>query len=152
LSLYNFFGLKYSIKDNIYYLSVNNKKTEGATIYPRVLEILVSYIVIPLITVFSAVLIVYFIKILFTGIWPVGQVGPMVLGYSAVGLFIYILGSNLDNKFTVLFRRLFPLVLIPLVIMQLVSSYIRIDAYGITESRYYVILFGIFSIVCASYL
>ena len=93
--------------------------------------------------------VIYFIKILATGVWPVGQVGPMVLGYSAAGYFIYILSSNLNNKFSVLYRKLFPFILIPLVVMQFVSSYIRINAYGITESRYYVVLFGIFSIVCA---
>jgi len=146
----------------VYYLSLlpkfnfknelEEKKNNEAAIYPRVLEILVSYIVIPLITVFSAVLIIYFLKILLTGIWPVGQVGPMVLCYSAVGLLIYILGSSLTNRFVVLFRKLFPFVLIPLVLMQLVSSYIRIDAYGVTEFRYYVVLFGIFSIICAIYL
>lgn len=140
----------------LYYLSLlpkfnsnDDEKKEISYIYPKFLDILVSYITIPLITAFSAVLIIYFIKILVTGVWPVGQVGPMVLGYSAAGYFIYILGSNLDNKFTVYYRKLFPMVLLPLVVMQLVSSYIRIDAYGITESRYYVVLFGIFSIVCA---
>lgn len=146
----------------VYYLSLlpkfnsrndfDEKRTEELSIYPRVLEILVSYIVIPLITVFSAVLIIYFLKILFTGIWPVGQVGPMVLSYSAVGLLIYILGSNLANRFTEIFRRFFPYILVPLVIMQLVSSFIRINAYGITESRYYVVIFGIFSIICSLYL
>ncbi len=146
----------------MYYLSLlpsfnseadsDKKRTDEASVYPRVLDILVTYIVIPLITVFSAVLSIYFIKILVTGIWPVGQVGPMVLGYSATGLFIYILGSNLDNRFNVLFRKLLPFVLIPLVAMQLASSYIRISAYGITESRYYVVLFGVFSICCAVYL
>lgn len=146
----------------VYYLSLlpkfnsknelDEKKTIMAAIYPRVLEILVSYIVIPLITVFSAVLIIYFIKILISGIWPVGQVGPMVLSYSAAGLIIYILSSNLDNRFVILFKKLFPFVLIPLVIMQLVSSYIRIDAYGITESRYFIVIFGVFSIICALYL
>lgn len=125
------------------------KKNEVSYSYPRVLEILVSYILIPLISIFSAVLIVYFIKILVTGVWPVGQVGPMVLGYSASGYFIYILGHNLDNKFSLSYRKIFPIVLLPLVAMQLVSSYIRVDAFGITESRYYVILFGIFSIACA---
>lgn len=129
-------------------MDLNNEKS----MYPRVLEILVSYIIVPLISIFSVVLIIYFMKILFTGVWPVGQVGPMVLGYSAVGLLIYILGSNLSNKFTILFRKLFPIALIPLVVMQFVSSYIRIDAYGITESRYYVIIFGIFSILCSLYL
>jgi len=138
---------KFNSKDEL-----EEKKTMMLSIYPRVLEILVSYIVIPLITVFSAVLIIYFIKILLSGIWPVGQVGPMVLSYSAVGLIIYILGSNLDNRSAVLFRKLFPFALMPLVIMQLVSSYIRINAYGITESRYYVVIFGIFSLISALYL
>ncbi len=143
----------------LYYLSLlpkfnsrdenDDAKKEISFTYPRFLDILVSYITIPLITAFTAVLIIYFIKILATGVWPVGQIGPMVLGYSAAGYFIYILSSNLNNKFSVLYRKLFPLILIPLVVMQMVSSYIRIDAYGITESRYYVVLFGIFSIVCA---
>jgi hypothetical protein len=143
----------------LYYLSLlpkfnsrdenDDAKKEISFTYPRFLDILVSYITIPLITAFTAVLIIYFIKILATGVWPVGQVGPMVLGYSAAGYFIYILSSNLNNKFSVLYRKLFPLILITLVVMQMVSSYIRIDAYGITESRYYVVLFGIFSIVCA---
>ena len=143
----------------LYYLSLlpkfnSNKEEDTAKKdisynYPKFLDILVSYITIPLITVFSAVLVIYFIKILVTGVWPVGQVGPMVLGYSTAGYFIYILSSNLENKFSLLFRKFFPIVLIPLVVMQMVSSYIRIDAYGITESRYYIVLFGVFSIVCS---
>lgn len=143
----------------LYYLSLlpnfnsrdayDDANKEISFMYPKFLDILVSYITIPLITAFTAVLIIYFIKILVTGVWPVGQVGPMVLGYSATGYFIYILSSNLNNKFSAFYRKFFPFVLIPLVVMQMVSSYIRIDAYGITESRYYVVLFGIFSIVCA---
>lgn len=125
------------------------KKKEASYSYPRVLEILVSNIMIPLISIFSVVLIIYFLKILITGVWPVGQVGPMVLGYSAAGYFIYILCSKLKNRFSVSFRKFFPPVLLPLVAMQLFSSYIRVKAYGITESRYYVILFGVFSIICA---
>ncbi|MDD2493694.1 MAG: DUF4153 domain-containing protein [Tissierellia bacterium] len=128
-----------------------NRFGESAS-YPKVLEILISNIIIPLILIFSTVLGIYFIKILVTGVWPVGQVGPMVLGYSAVGLFIYILGYNINNRFTINFRKYFPFIWIPLVLMQLFSSWIRIDAYGITESRYFVILFGIFSIICALYL
>lgn len=143
----------------VYYLSLlpkfnsvdeyDIKKNKDAFDYPRVLEILVSFIIIPLISIFSAVLIAYFIKILITGVWPVGQVGPMVLAYSAAGYFIYILSYNLENRFSSIYRKVFPILLIPLVAMQLVSSYIRVEAYGITESRYYVILFGVFSIVSA---
>lgn len=115
--------------------------------YPRFLEILVSYIAIPLVAAFTLVLLAYFIKIAVTRVWPTGHLGPMVLGYSSAGLIIYILASRLENRFAVMYQRVFPKVLVPAVIMQLVSVYIRLSAYGVTESRYYVALFGVFSIV-----
>jgi hypothetical protein len=138
-------------KFNSYEVADKNQAQEAA-IYPRFLEVLVSYILIPLITAFTIVLISYFLKIVLTRKWPVGQIGPMVLVYSAVGLILYVLSSNLANKFSIAFCRLFPIVLIPLVGLQLVSCYIRINAYGITESRYYVVIFGVFSIISVMYL
>lgn len=120
---------------------------EEAGQYPRFLEIMVSYICVPLVAAFTLVLLVYFIKIGVTREWPSGQLGPMILGYSAIGLLIYILASRLENHFAVLYQRIFPKVLIPVVIMQLISVYIRLSAYGFTESRYYIALFGIFSLV-----
>lgn len=118
-----------------------------ASDYPRLLEILVSYIAIPLFAAYTLVLLVYFIKIGVTLEWPSGQLGPMILAYSAIGFIIYILASRLKNHFAALYQRIFPKVLIPVVIMQLISVYIRLSTYGVTESRYYVALFGIFSIV-----
>ena len=143
----------------IYYLSLlprfDSKKDsdiemlERSENYPKFLEILVSYIAIPLITAYTLVLIAYFVKILVTFNWPSGQVGLMVLIYSAAGLIVFVLSSLLENRFTELYRFIFPKVLIPVVIMQLVSVGIRLNAYGVTESRYYVALFGIFSITTA---
>jgi len=142
----------------IYYLSLLprfNVKDESdleyreyAGQYPKVLEILVSYIAIPLVTAYTLVLTAYFIKILVTFKWPSGQLGTMVLAYSAAGLTIYVLASLLENRFAALYRLIFPKVLIPVVIMQLISVGIRLNAYGFTESRYYVTLFGIFSVIC----
>ncbi len=143
----------------LYYLSLlprfnsqvpaDREYAQSESNYPRMLEILISYIAIPLVAVFSLVLVAYFIKILVTLHWPAGQLGPMVLAYSAAGLVIYILAGKLENRFTSLYRLIFPKLLIPIVIMQLVSVGIRLDAFGITESRYYVALFGLFSIGCA---
>jgi len=141
----------------LYYLSLLPKfnseeesdleRMQIARSYPRFLEILVSYIAIPLVGTYSLVLLAYFIKILVTLNWPSGQLGPMVLVYSAAGLLVFILASSLENRFSSLYIKIFPKVLIPVVIMQLISVGIRLNAYGITESRYYVALFGIFSIV-----
>ncbi|MEN6314514.1 MAG: DUF4153 domain-containing protein [Clostridiaceae bacterium] len=125
------------------------EKSKASSVYPKFLEILVSYIALPLITLFTAVLAIYLVKIVVTLKWPVGQLGPMLLWYSAVGLFLYVLCGKLENRFTQAYRKFFPIALIPLVLMQLYSVFIRVNAYGITESRYYLILFGIYSIVCA---
>jgi hypothetical protein len=143
----------------LYYLSLLpkfNSNVEGdreyaqiESKYPRFLEILISYIAIPLVAVYTLVLVAYFIKILVTTNWPSGQLGPMVLAYSAAGLIIYILAGRLENRATSLYRMIFPKMLIPIVIMQLVSVAIRLSAFGVTESRYFVALFGIYAIVCA---
>lgn len=140
----------------VYYLSLlpkfnGAKEEEQAQVeqksdYPRFLEILVSYIAIPLFSVYTLVLAAYFIKILVSLNWPSGQLGPMVLAYSAVGIFLFILSSMLLNRFAYWYRLLFPKVLIPVVILQMVAVWIRLDAYGITESRYYMALFAIYSI------
>ncbi|MGE5380186.1 MAG: DUF4153 domain-containing protein, partial [Methylocystaceae bacterium] len=141
----------------IYYLSLlpyfnsdvenDREQIRRATEYFRALEILISYIAIPLLFAYTLVLAAYFVKILVTMKWPSGQLGVMVLAYSAAGLIIYVLASQLKNRFASWYRLVFPKVLIPVVIMQLVSVAIRLNAYGVTESRYYVALFGIFSLV-----
>lgn len=142
----------------LYYLSMlprfnseedaDREYTLHAAQYPRFLEILVSYIAVPLIAAYTLVLTAYFVKILVTLKWPSGQLGGMVLAYSAAGLIIYMLASPLTNRFAALYRMIFPKLLIPVVILQLISVGIRLNAYGVTESRYYITLFGIFSIVC----
>lgn len=141
----------------VYYLSLlprfnsgeesDREYAQSASNYPKFLEILVSYIAVPLVAAYTLVLAAYFIKILVTFKWPSGQLGIMVLSYSAAGLIIYILAGLLNNRFAKLYQRIFPIVLIPVVIMQLISVGIRLNAYGFTESRYYVALFGVFSIV-----
>lgn len=113
---------------------------------PKLLKILISYIAIPLISVYTLVLFAYFLKIIFTQVWPIGQLGPMILGYSIAGFVLFILASNLNNRFASLFQTWFPRVLIPIVMVQLVSIGIRLNAYGVTESRYFLAIFGVYSL------
>lgn len=143
----------------VYYLSLLpnfNPKTEAQeklaqqkSQYARFLEILASYIAIPLFAVYTLVLLAYIVKIILTRVWPIGLLGPMVLFYSAIGIVLFVLASLPENRFASLFRTFFPKVWIPIIIMQMISVSIRLNAYGITESRYYVTLFAIFSLISA---
>lgn len=117
--------------------------------YGHFLDILASYIAIPLFTAYTLVLLVYIVKIMISRVWPIGLLGPMVLIYSAIGIVLFVLSSLSKNRISILFRTVFPKVWIPIILMQMISVWIRLNAYGITESRYYVSLFAIFSLTSA---
>lgn len=122
------------------------------TSFPKLLLILISYIAVPLVAIYSLVLVSYIGKIIITFVWPIGQLGPMVLAYSIAGIVVYVLASNLENAFAKAYQKFFPMIWIPIVVTQLISITIRLNAYGITESRYYLALFGLYSLGMAIYL
>lgn len=125
-------------------ISYNNydfSKTE----YPKALKILLLYIIIPLVTIYTAILYAYFIKILVTRNWPEGLVSHLVLWYStiAVGIIFFIYPLVNKNKLAKIFTFWFPKIIIPLMIMMFISIGIRIREYGITENRYFVFVLGL---------
>ena len=114
---------------------------------PKFLEVLISYIIIPLITVFTLILVIYIVQNIGGEFWTDNLLEPMLVSYAITVILVYILASELENKFTVLFRKIFPKLLIPIVIFQIIASFITLTDTGITHTRYYVILFGIFAAI-----
>jgi len=113
--------------------------------YPKPLKVLLLYIVIPLVTVYTAILYAYFAKIIITRNWPIGLVSHLVLWYSVitVGVIFFIFPILSENKLAKYFTFWFPKIIIPIIIMMFFSIGIRIKAYGITENRYYVLILGL---------
>ena len=114
---------------------------------PKFFEILISYIIIPLIAVFTIILLVYIIKNIGGEFWSDNLLEPMIVSYSIFVIVVYLLASELENKFTVLFRKILPKVLVPIVVFQIISSLLSLSETGITHTRYYVILYGLFAAV-----
>ncbi|MCX7884804.1 MAG: DUF4153 domain-containing protein [Caloramator sp.] len=121
--------------------------------YSKVLKILIMYIVIPLISVYTIILYIYFAKILIILQWPKGLVGNLVLWYSAITtIVIYLIWpikheSNYVNTFIKYITKL----IIPLILIMFLSLGIRIRAYGITENRYFVIALGLWVLIVMIY-
>lgn len=113
--------------------------------YPKLLKILILYIIMPLITIYTAILYIYFIKIIITWQWPQGLVSHLVLWYSVItaAVLFFIYPFIEDNSWAKTFMRIFPKVLIPLIVMIFFSIGIRINQYGVTENRYYVVILGL---------
>jgi len=114
-------------------------------VYNKFLQILLLYIVLPLLTAYSAILYAYFIKIIVTQTWPEGIVSHLVLWYSlfstVVIFFIYSLKE--ENSWANIFIKYYPKLILPLLLMMFISMGIRINAYGVTENRYFVIVGGL---------
>ncbi len=113
---------------------------------PKYLEILISYIIIPLTAVFTLILGVYIATNLGSDFWSDNLLEPMIVSYSITVILVYILASRLENRFAQLFRKIFPKVLVPIVIFQVIASVMKIGDTGMTHTRYFVIVFGIFAI------
>ncbi len=121
--------------------------TYGTEEYPTFLRILLLYIVMPLLSIYTIILYVYFIKIIVTQYWPAGIVSHLVLWYSLIStvviVCIYLLKEK--NAWVKTFIKYFPKLILPLLIMMFVAMGIRIDAYGITENRYLVMAGGLWT-------
>lgn len=137
------------------FLSKLPEKEEPFESYPysKALKILLLYIVIPLITIYTGILYVYFIKILLTQEWPRGLVSNLVLWYSVVSaaVIFFITPILEENKLARLFRTWFPRILLPILGMMFVSIGKRIAQYGVTENRYFVVLLGIWVLLIMVY-
>lgn len=127
-------------------LNHNREKLKNACSCPKFLEILIAYILIPLISIYTVILAVYIIRNITGNFWTDNLLEPMLIGFAIAVILIYILASNLENKFAVWFRNIFPKLSIPIVLFQIVASVLKIQDTGITYSRYYVIIFGIFAV------
>ncbi len=123
----------------------NQEKIEN---YPKVLQVLVFYILIPLVIIYFVILYVYFFKILASWQMPEGIVSYMVLTFSGLGILtlmaIYPVLKVTDKyKFVKQFSRYFFYMILPLLVLLFMAIFIRIKNYGITENRYYVVVLAL---------
>lgn len=115
---------------------------------PKFLEVLISYIIIPLTAVFTVILVLYIVLNIGGAFWTNNLLEPMLISYAIAVILVYLLSSRLENKIAGLFRLIFPKVLIPIVLFQIASSILSLRDTGMTHTRYFVILFGVFA-TCA---
>jgi len=125
----------------------NIPSLEDVTDYPKGLKIFTMYVLLPLISVYLIILYMYTGKILITANWPVGWVAYMVIAFSIFGilsfLLIYPLRNDEQTPWVKFYSRLFYFLLVPPVILLFAAIFKRINMYGITEERYFVLLLAL---------
>jgi hypothetical protein len=124
-----------------------NEKIARSSICPKFLQILISYIIIPLLSIYTVILVIYIAKNITGKFWIDNRLEPMIVSFAITVILLHIIVSSIENNFSKFFLKFFPKILVPIVLFQIVSSILKSQETGITYGRYYVILFGIFAAI-----
>ena len=120
-------------------------KEEHLAKIPGFFRALLSYVLIPLTALYTLVLLAYLVKT-FVGGDPGDLLRPLILAYCIDVIILYILVSKIDIKIATLFRMIAPKLMLLIALYQVINLIIKIPGEGIVYGRYFVILFGIFSV------
>ncbi len=143
--IFTLFGTLYFLSLVPLYHKESEEQIAEAASTPKFLEILISYIIIPLTAVFTVILLIYIFLNIGGQFWTDNLLEPMLVSYSIIVILVYILASSLSNKFANLYRKIFPKILVPIVIFQIISSVLSLGDTGVTLGRYFTILYGVFA-------
>ena len=110
---------------------------------PKILQIILNFILSPAVIIYTVILYTYFAKIVFEWDLPKGGVAWMVMGFITVALVGKAAQSILSKRYYDWFYRHFTLIAIPPLILFWVGSIYRIRLYSFTESRFYLMVAGV---------
>ena len=113
---------------------------------PAFLRVLLSFVLIPLTILYTVVLLSYLLKTIVSGDVQ-NLLEPLILSYSIVVILLYVLSSEIENKISSIYLLVFPKIMALIALYQVVVSLAKMTEEGVTYGRYFVILFGIFSVV-----
>lgn len=113
---------------------------------PTFFRILLLYVIIPLLIIYTIVLLIYLAKTLMT---VTGQelLRPLIMSYSIAVIILYLLTSEIENKFASFFRLVFPKIMAAIALYQIVVSILAFTKQGVDFSEYFIILISVYAVI-----
>ena len=132
----------------------NADELEKQNDYPKILKVFTQFVLVPLVIIYLIILLAYETKIIIQWKLPEGWVSNLILAYGVAGilslLLVYPIRSMVGNNWIKTFAKWFYVLLIPLVVLMFVAILTRINAYGFTEERLFVLALAIW-LTCISF-
>ena len=133
----------------------NNADTSLKLSYPKGLKNFTQFVLMPLISLYLVILLCYETKILITLSLPVGWVSYLVLIFAIFGILSFLLihpiAKETGNLWMRTFSKWFYFLLVPLLGLLFWAILYRVNLYGFTLERYYVLLLSIWLTVVVAY-
>lgn len=113
---------------------------------PRGFRIFSLYILLPLVILYLLILYGYAARIGLQAEWPKGGVAALISGFGVFSIFTLLFLSPYEKQSELAWlarlRRILVLLILPLIFLLFGAVYQRVSTYGLTESRYYLIVLG----------
>ena len=122
-----------------------------ARTYTKAEVIFTKYILTSLTIGYFLIISAYSIKIIVTEEWPTGIVAWISILFSVVAILTYLFWTPLLKEENIKFKIAIWGAVFTQTIMLAISIWIRVKEYGITESRYFIALFGAWLILMSIY-
>jgi hypothetical protein len=130
-------------------------KLDRSEDYPAGVKVFTQYVLLPIVTVYIAILTAYLVKVIVTWEWPSGWIGWLVSGVAAAGilalLLVYPVRERQENRWVQTYARWFWVALLPAIVMLWLAIWQRVDQYGVTEPRYFLTIASIWLAAVAVY-
>ena len=108
--------------------------------YPLPLKVFAQYLLLPLVSVYLGILLLYLGRVVVTRTWPSGWIGYLVSSVALTGTFALLLVHPVrhrpDERWVNTYARWFFVTMLPPLAMLLLAIGKRIGQYGVTEPRY----------------
>ena len=115
--------------------------------YPRGLSVFTQYVLLPIVIIYLAILSTYLGKVIITRQWPSGWIGYLVSSVAVVGILSWLLVRPLEDeaahRWVKSYTRGFYLAIMPAIAMLWLAIWKRVDQYGVTERRYFLIVLSL---------
>lgn len=113
---------------------------------PSFFRVLLLYVIIPLLMVYTLVLLIYLGKTLVT---VTGQelLRPLIMSYSIAVIIVYFLVSEIENRLASFFRLVFPKIMAAIALYQVVVSVLAFTKQGVDFSDYFIILISVYAVI-----
>jgi len=117
---------------------------------PRFVEVLLGYIMIPILLALTIVLFLWAGRMIVTGTWPVFyQLSGIATAYAAGGLWLHIMVTHHETGLSTFYRRIYPFAALFILAFEAWALFVQLGKSGLKITEYYFILVWIIAVAAA---
>lgn len=120
---------------------------EEAVAIPKLLQRVLIYVLMPFVSIYTAVMILYIFLNIQGPFWAENALEPMIILYTVITIIVLLLVQRIDHAMARFFKQWIPKALLLIIILQFVASMMEVQQVGLTHGRYYVFMYGLFALV-----